>query len=304
MASHRAAASAGPTRQRRRERGTAGVPVPGPARGASPIGRPTPGPRRPAHRAPSLSVNVPQMGIASALGLATIAAPLTGTMALSASKATTTTVVSASTGVSSSALVASAAFPLKTQVETSVSDTSLLPDDTPVSSVPSSLAAPRTVVVDKVSRSNERAVLPGCDGTVTTTDYENGYVPKSELCTLWDKKHQLRADAAVALAKLNIAYKKKFGHNLKLNSAYRTYAEQATLEVTRAGYAAAAGTSNHGWGLAVDIDGLSGYTAEYWWLRENAPKYGFDNPDWARPGGSLSEAWHWEYVDAVAEMDE
>ena len=36
---------------------------------------------------------------------------------------------------------------------------------------------------------------------------------------------------------------------------------------------------------------------EHTWLKENAPDFGWDNPDWARSGGSGPyEPWHWEYV--------
>jgi hypothetical protein len=32
-------------------------------------------------------------------------------------------------------------------------------------------------------------------------------------------------------------------------------------------------------------------------MRANAPRYGWENPDWALPGGpGPYEPWHWEYV--------
>lgn len=33
----------------------------------------------------------------------------------------------------------------------------------------------------------------------------------------------------------------------------------------------------------------------YKWLDENAPKFGWVNPTWARNGGDYDECWHWEY---------
>jgi D-alanyl-D-alanine carboxypeptidase len=62
------------------------------------------------------------------------------------------------------------------------------------------------------------------------------------------------------------------------------------------GYLAARpGTSNHGWGLAADL-GVGGYaSADYAWMRANAPAFGWDNPGWARPGGTKAEPWHWEF---------
>jgi hypothetical protein len=228
------------------------------------------------------------------LGLATIAAPLTGSMAVAASKATNGTVSKAV-----STLAVAPAFPLRERSSVTVQSRTLIPDDSPIDSVPDGLAAPSTLIVDRVSRSDQRAVLPGCNGRAPVVNYPNGHVPATALCTLWDRKYQLRSDAAVALAKLNIYFKQKFGHDIGLNSAYRTYAEQVAVRAARGYMAAPAGTSNHGWALAVDLASVPTYNAEYWWLRQNAPAFGFDSPDWARPGGSLHEAWHWEFVAGV-----
>ena len=35
-------------------------------------------------------------------------------------------------------------------------------------------------------------------------------------------------------------------------------------------------------------------------MKANAPAYGFVHPDWAEPGGSRPEPWHWEYVGVPA----
>jgi LAS superfamily LD-carboxypeptidase LdcB len=73
------------------------------------------------------------------------------------------------------------------------------------------------------------------------------------------------------------------------------------VKANRGYLAAAPGTSNHGWGLAVDLSGgMSSYgSAQYKWMRENAPKYGWDNPTWARAGGNKHEPWHWEFTSGV-----
>lgn len=58
------------------------------------------------------------------------------------------------------------------------------------------------------------------------------------------------------------------------------------------------GHSNHGWGLAIDLDTTQAKT--FRWLCRNAPKYGFylqgakivngkPNPEY--------EPWHWQYVE-------
>jgi len=175
----------------------------------------------------------------------------------------------------------------------------LVPGADDLSSVPSTLAAPRTIIVTRASRDTERSVLPGCDGKVPSgATWSNGLIPTRELCTLWDGKNMLRADAAVALAKLNLAYKKRFGKSFCLTDTYRTLSEQRRLKAIKPGLAAVPGTSNHGWGLAIDMcGGVEDYgSTKYQWMRSNAAAYGWVNPDWALPGGSGPfEPWHWEY---------
>src|SRR5699024_9008419 len=36
-------------------------------------------------------------------------------------------------------------------------------------------------------------------------------------------------------------------------------------------------------------------TAEYKWMKNNAPTYGWKHPAWAEPGGSAPEPWHWDF---------
>lgn len=242
------------------------------------------------------SLTMPQVGIASAIGLATIAAPLAGALASGPPVKVVTN------AVSTVSVAPAPSFPQVSSTGMLLADGRLLPDAMPVPSVPSDLTAPRTVLVDRVSRSSERAVLPGCNGEVPRPSNRNGEVPASDLCTLWDGKHQARADAAVALAKLNIAYRKRFGHNICITDGYRTLAQQYAVKAARGGFAATPGTSNHGWGLAVDLcDGIEhNNTATYQWMRANAAAYGWDNPDWALAGGSGPfEPWHWEYFPGV-----
>jgi D-alanyl-D-alanine carboxypeptidase len=144
-------------------------------------------------------------------------------------------------------------------------------------------------------------VLPGCDGLAAGSG-TNGQIPSSELCTLWDGHTQVRADAAVALAELNQAYQAAWGEPMCITDGFRSYAQQVATKAAKGYLAAVPGTSNHGWGLAVDICPES-YAGSRWdWLAANAPAYGWDNPDWARPGGSKYEPWHWEYTAGVTQM--
>lgn len=169
----------------------------------------------------------------------------------------------------------------------------------PPSSLLSTGAA--TVVRDEisVSRSEDRGLLPGCDGQAET-DAANGELPESSLCTLWDGHTEIRADAAEALAQLNAVWVARFGTDLCLSSGYRTLAEQRAVKAKKGGLAAPAGRSNHGWGLAVDLCS-SQTTGDQWeWLNQNAGVFGWENPSWAQPGGSGPyERWHWEYTRGV-----
>lgn len=76
-------------------------------------------------------------------------------------------------------------------------------------------------------------------------------------------------------------------------SSYRTYAEQEQFWADyKAGgnLAAEPGTSNHGWGIAVDL-------ADEWmrdWIDEHGAKYGW------RKTEALSEWWHVNYVGGVS----
>lgn len=151
---------------------------------------------------------------------------------------------------------------------------------------------------EQASRTVERARLDGCSGIPPATAPQNGQIDPAELCVLWNGSEMLRADAAVALAALNATYFLRFGTDLCVTDGYRSFGEQVAVRRAKPGLAAVPGTSQHGWGLAVDVCGLTGFGGDvYPWLRENAPAFGWDNPEWAREGGSgPNEPWHWEYV--------
>jgi len=182
--------------------------------------------------------------------------------------------------------------------------TAAVPSQLPPASLQSTTDVDTAEAIETVSRSAERTALPGCSGLRPPAG-ENGQLPESSLCTLFDGHTQMRSDAAVAFAELNEAYVVQFGADLCLSSGYRTYAQQRAVKAQRGGLAAAPGKSNHGWGLAVDLCSSQTSGARWTWLNENGPLYGFDNPAWARPGGSgPHEKWHWEYTKGVMEDGE
>lgn len=128
--------------------------------------------------------------------------------------------------------------------------------------------------------------------------YPNGFIPTAALCPAGIGAHLLRCDAAAAFAGLNEAYGRAFGVPLCVTDSYRTFDSQVRLYGQKPALAAVPGTSNHGWGLAVDLCGgaQSFGTAQYSWLAANAPAFGWVNPAWARPGAGREEPWHWEFT--------
>lgn len=109
----------------------------------------------------------------------------------------------------------------------------------------------------------------------------------------------------------------------RINDAYRTIADQEATKKGRGKYAAPVGTSNHGWGIAIDLQyftkngvQISNYVnnkpnikqgfdfnenESIVWLLDNSYKYGWVIPNKLRDGiGSGDEFWHWEYHGTAA----
>jgi zinc D-Ala-D-Ala carboxypeptidase len=119
--------------------------------------------------------------------------------------------------------------------------------------------------------------------------YGNGKIPKTALQQVGDTGHRLWAPAAEQLTKL-IADAKKDGVTIGITDSYRPYEEQVDLAkrkglYSQGGLAAKPGTSEHGWGMATDLD-LNAKALS--WMRANAEKYGFDE-------NVPRESWHWAY---------
>ncbi|PPK64196.1 D-alanyl-D-alanine carboxypeptidase family protein [Actinokineospora auranticolor] len=128
--------------------------------------------------------------------------------------------------------------------------------------------------------------------------YPNGLIPLTALCPVGQASHVLRCDAAEAFKAMSSYHEASFGTPICLTDSYRPFAAQVRLYASKPALAAVPGTSNHGWGLAVDLCGgvQSHGTAEYAWMIANAPRFGWSNPPWARPGAGREEPWHWEYT--------
>lgn len=143
-----------------------------------------------------------------------------------------------------------------------------------------------------------------CPAPDQVWDPDGGRVPDSELAAIpWSPGDRVRADVLDGLVALDAAYVERFGVHLTINSAYRTYEEQAGLYDPSSPIAAPPGCSNHGLGYAVDLGGgVQAFgTPQYEWLKENAETYGWTHPDFAEPDGRVPEPWHWESVLARAD---
>ncbi len=119
--------------------------------------------------------------------------------------------------------------------------------------------------------------------------YGNGRIPASALSKVGDTNHRLWAPAAESLTRM-IADAKRDGVTIGITDSYRPYAEQVDLVrrkglYSQGGLAAKPGTSEHGWGMAADLDLNSKALT---WMRANAEKYGFDE-------NVPRESWHWAY---------
>ena len=113
---------------------------------------------------------------------------------------------------------------------------------------------------------------------------------------------------------LATAYKEHFKRPISISDSYRDYDGQIKQRKEKGTGAAVPGTSNHGWGVAIDIDGtrivgkrtldpehpatndLRFESEVYKWMADNAPRFGWDQPAALKRDGDNPEAWHWENI--------
>jgi len=126
--------------------------------------------------------------------------------------------------------------------------------------------------------------------------WSNGQIPTDQLCTIGGG-HRLRCDAAAAYSAMSTAYQAAFGAPLCITDSYRSLGAQVDAHHRKPEITAVPGTSNHGWGLAVDLcGGVNVFgSAQTAWMQLNAGRYGWLHPDWAQADGQNPEPWHWEY---------
>lgn len=174
--------------------------------------------------------------------------------------------------------------------------------------VPSDKAAAASHLFAAATRPQHGATaLPGCDG-VAHGPWVNGKLTPDQLCTLdWGPHEPLRPDAAVALKEMNNAFVARFGFDMCITDGYRPLEDQFESRSLYGHMAAAPGTSNHGYGLAVDFCLPMLAKPDVWaWFQDNAATFGWHNPPWAIPGNpkfEKTEQWHWEFAAEVAKID-
>lgn len=122
-------------------------------------------------------------------------------------------------------------------------------------------------------------------GSAVRPDGSNGRLPDESLMSIGGG-HRLQPVAAQAWLRM-VQDAAAQGVHLTLTDSYRDFATQVRLAeekglYSQGGLAAEPGTSQHGWGLAVDVD--QGRE----WLAQNASRYGFETIP--------REPWHWQYV--------
>jgi LAS superfamily LD-carboxypeptidase LdcB len=122
--------------------------------------------------------------------------------------------------------------------------------------------------------------------------YGNGKIPATALEQVGGTRHKLWAPAAESLTRM-MADAQKAGVHIGITDSYRPYAEQADLArrkglYSQGGLAAKPGTSEHGWGMAADLD-LNAKALS--WMKQHGADYGFVN-------NVSRESWHWAYKPA------
>lgn len=163
-----------------------------------------------------------------------------------------------------------------------------------------------TVLVSYTQQSN--STTPGV-AQLYSAGYRNGYISKDDLTRVTGGN--LYKDAANAYNQMAAAAKLQ-NINLKISDTYRPLegpygqidtlgkkgwygkaAPRGTKQAT--GLAAQPGTSNHGWGLAIDFDQSlvwkkadGNESAAHTWLAANAADFGFSRDP--------NEPWHWNYI--------
>lgn len=129
--------------------------------------------------------------------------------------------------------------------------------------------------------------------------YSNGQLPDELLCTIpWAPEDRILCAALPNLTRMSEAFKAEFGTDIPILDGYRPLSEQITVHHRDPNWTAIPGTSNHGWGLAVDLgwDTFREWEApEVKWMLENGYKFGWRLPQALSQDSDRPEPWHYEF---------
>ena len=158
------------------------------------------------------------------------------------------------------------------------------------SSFGAALAVAQSAVVGASSAvGSGRSALNADGNPIAYLKYGNGKVPSAELSTISGTNAQLWPNAARSFEAMRSAAAAE-GVTIGVTDSYRSYEAQVDVAARKGlynqgGLAAVPGTSDHGWGMALDLKLDSSAQA---WMQENAARYGYvdDTP---------RESWHWHY---------
>ena len=156
--------------------------------------------------------------------------------------------------------------------------------------------------------------------TVSVSNYQNGQIPLGNMKQNTNLAKNLDGDAAYLMADASDALDSMISEfnnstftgkqKLIFTDGYRTLARQQALYAKYgSGRAAVPGTSNHGWGIAIDMywGVRTSMTNQidirpsafkhpmYLWFLNNGSKYKWFNPIKLRDDNGTDEWWHWEY---------
>jgi hypothetical protein len=141
-------------------------------------------------------------------------------------------------------------------------------------------------------------MTPPIDGSLTSA--LNGRMPTSMLAQIDSLDRFVWTPLAPQIEALRSAFEAHFGKPLVITESYRDIATQrqyrANYLAGRGAYAVPPGTSNHGWGTALDLgSGVADRgSAEHAWMVANGPRFG---AHWLTSAGNGSiEPWHFDLV--------
>jgi hypothetical protein len=150
-------------------------------------------------------------------------------------------------------------------------------------------------------------ILPAVIPSWVKSEFENGRIAEGRMFRVAPNlgiEGRLVPEAAAAWVKLQLAFKTATKMALTMTGAYRTFDRQVALKKEKGDLAGTPGTSNHGWGCAVDM-ALGGGGAPVTpigendkameWLAKNETAHGWSHEH--RPfkdghGPHGKEPWH------------